>query len=318
LRVADEGELVITTLTIERLGSSVLAVPPLCRNADFTLNAAENTRLIRHIEAGGVNTLIYGGNANLYHVGAGEYDELLAMLENAAGEQTLVIPSVGPTFGTMMDQAKIVKRHRFPTVMILPMQGAATGAGVDAGIRRFVEAAGVPVVLYLRQDNYVEPMRIAKLASDKVICGVKYAVIRENAAEDKYLQAIGDAVDRRMIVSGLGEQPAIVHMRDFGVGGYTAGVVCIAPQSSQGMLRAVRAKHWEEAERLREVCRPLEELRNAGSPIRVLHEAVRLAGIAETGPMLPLLSNLPESEHGRVREAALQLLRQDRAMAGAA
>jgi hypothetical protein len=51
----------ITTLTSERLSESVLAVPPLCRNADFSLNEAENAKLVRHIESGGVSTLLYGG-----------------------------------------------------------------------------------------------------------------------------------------------------------------------------------------------------------------------------------------------------------------
>jgi dihydrodipicolinate synthase/N-acetylneuraminate lyase len=303
---------VITSLTIERVGSSVLAVPPLCRNGDLTVNAAENAKLIRHIEAGGVDTLIYGGNANFYHIGAEGYGDILAMLESAAGAGTLVIPSVGPTFGTMIEQAKIVRKHRFPTVMVLPMQGIATPAGIDAGLRHFVQAAGVPVVLYLRGEGYVDPARIGKLAADRIICAVKYAVVRSNPADDTYLRAICDALDRRIVISGLGEQPAIVHMRDFGVGGFTAGVVCVAPRISHAMLKAIRDRNWAEAQRLRELCRPLEDLRNADSPIRVLHEAVRLAGIAQTGPMLPLLSNVAESEHPRIREAALRLLEEDR------
>src|SRR5438874_4233450 len=134
----------ITTLTIERLVSSVLAVPPLCRNPDFTLNETENGKLIRHIEGGGVKTLLYGGNANFYHIALSEYDAVLSMLESLAAADTLVIPSVAATFGSMMDQAKIVRKHKFPTVMVLPLQGAVTSRGVESGIRRFVEAAGVP------------------------------------------------------------------------------------------------------------------------------------------------------------------------------
>ncbi len=302
----------ITKLTTERISSSVLAVPPLCRNADFSLNEVENTKMIRHIEAGGVDTLIYGGNANFYHVGAAEYDQLLSMLASAAGANTLIIPSAGPTFGTMMDQARIVRKHRFPTIMILPMQGAATSEGIDAGIRRFVNAAGVPAVLYVRAENYIEPMRIQKLAADKVICAVKYALVRKNPADDPYLRAICDQIDPKLIVSGLGEQPAIVHMRDFHVGGFTAGIVCIAPRLSAALLRAVRAENWPEAERLRTLCVPLEDLRNADNPIRVLHEAIRLAGIADTGPLLPLLSNVPESAHPPIRAAARALLEIDR------
>ena len=65
---------------------------------------------------------------------------------------------------------------------------------------------------------------------------------------------------------------------------------------------------WEKAERIRLICKPLEDLRNLISPVRVLHEAVRLAGIANTGPLLPLLSNLDEQDHPRVRDAARALL----------
>src|SRR5881398_1576819 len=116
----------ITSLNPQRLAESVLAVPPLCRNADLSLNPAENQKLIRHIEAGGVSTLLYGGNANFYHIALSEYDQVLSFLEEHAASDTLVIPSVAPTFGTMMDHAKIVRKHRFPTVVILPLHGHTT------------------------------------------------------------------------------------------------------------------------------------------------------------------------------------------------
>src|SRR5690242_8042594 len=97
----------LTTLTSDRLISSVLAVPPLCRNADYSLNPAENRKLIRHIESGGIRTLLYGGNANFYHLPLAEYDQTLAFLAEAAGSDTLVIPSAGPAYGLSIDQAKI-------------------------------------------------------------------------------------------------------------------------------------------------------------------------------------------------------------------
>jgi len=74
------------------------------------------------------------------------------------------------------------------------------------------------------------------------------------------------------------------------------------------MLRAMRASDWVEAERIRAIFKPLEDLRNAINPIRVLHEAVRLAGIADTGPLLPLLTNVPQADHPKIREAAGRLL----------
>jgi dihydrodipicolinate synthase/N-acetylneuraminate lyase len=298
----------LTTLTPDALTGSVLAVPPLARKADYSLNDAENTRLIRHIESGGVRTLLYGGNANFYHLPLDEYDAVLTYLARAAGERTLVIPSAGPAFGTMMEQAKVIRRHRFPTVMVLPQQGVTTPDGVEEGIKRFVQAAGVPALLYIKSDGYLEPENAKRLADQRLISGIKYATVRADPTNDPYLRKLIDHVDRRIIISGIGEQPAIVHLRDFGLGGFTSGCVCVAPRLSAEMLQARRAGNWDRAEQIRRTFKPLEDLRNEINPIRVLHEAVRLAGIADTGPLLPLLSNLEPSAHAKVRVAAQQLL----------
>ena len=99
-----------TPVTQEDLTRSVIAVPPLCRNADadFSLNVEENRRLVQHLEGGGVSTLLYGGNANLYNIAVSEYASLLAMLEEIVADDTWVVPSVGPMYGTILDQAAIL------------------------------------------------------------------------------------------------------------------------------------------------------------------------------------------------------------------
>ena len=301
----------LTTLPPGALTASVLAVPPLARNADLSVNEAANEKTIRHIEAGGVRTLLYGGNANFYHLPLSEYDQVLSMLSRAAGPDTLVIPSAGPAYGTMMDQAHLLRTYNFPTVMVLPQVGITTSEGVAAGVARFVHAAGVPALLYVKHDGYIEPSDVKRLADDKLISGVKYATVRDDPAADPYLRRLVDLVDPRLLISGIGEQPAIVHLRDFGLGGFTSGCVCVAPRLSAAMLRAIRAANWAEADRIRQTFKPLEDLRNAINPIRVLHEAVRLAGIADTGPLTPLLSNVPESDHAKIRDAAVRLLEAD-------
>jgi dihydrodipicolinate synthase/N-acetylneuraminate lyase len=115
-------------------------------------------------------------------------------------------------------------------------------------------------------------------------------------------------VDPKLIVSGIGEQPAIIHLRDFGCGGFTSGCVCVAPGVSRRMHQAIKAGDWTTAESIRATFRPLEDLRNHINPIRVLHEAVALAGIAETGAIEPLLSPLSEADRASVGLAARALL----------
>ena len=297
------------------LASSVIAVPPLARHRDLTISTADNRALIQYLEDGGVRTLLYGGNANLYNIGATELPELLDMLEDAAGDDTWVIPSVGPDYGKLMDQLEVLKGRDFPTVMILPLGFPATGDGLTTGIRRFAEALGKPVIVYIKNDNYLSPTQVASLADDGLVAAIKYATVRSNPGEDPYLRALLDVVDRGCIVSGIGERPAIVHLRDFGLSGFTSGSVCIAPNSSMKILALCKAHRWEEAMQERAAFLPLEDCRDSYSPIRVLHDAVTLAGIAEMGPMLPMLSNLPESQRGPVRAAAVALRQHDAQLA---
>ena len=90
----------------------------------------------------------------------------------------------------------------------------------------------------------------------------------------------------------MGERPAIVHMRDFGLPGMTTGSGCIASRGCQAMFEACVAKDWTRAEELRGRFMPLEDLRDAWGPARVLHHATELAGIAPTGPIPPYVSSL--------------------------
>lgn len=297
----------ITSVT---LASSVISVPPLARNADGSFNREENRKLIRHLEGGGVSTLLYGGNAILAHVSISEYAEMLTLLSELAAEQTLVIPSVGPGFGMMMDQAKILRGFAFPTAMMLPSRDVVTSDGVASALRRFVEVTQRPAVLYIKNDGYIEIDAVQRLAKDGLLSWIKYATVRDNPVNDPYLRQLVDAVGASLIVSGIGEQPALPHLREFGLAGYTSGCVCVAPRLSMQMLRAIKAGDFATAERIQAIFRPLEDLRNAINPIRVLHTAVSLAGIAEMGPIIPLLCEVNAADRPAIKEAATKLLAQ--------
>ena len=299
-----------SAITRDDLVRSVVAVPPLCRKADaaYTLDSGENGRLIKHLEAGGISTLLYGGNANLYNIAVSEYDELLGMLTGLAADDTWVIPSVGPFYGNIIDQAAILKRHAFPTAMILPTLFPATHSGVQAAVRRFVELSGIPAVLYIKDAKYITPEAAAGLVNEGIISWIKYAIVCEDPAVDPYLDRLIDLVDPTLIISGIGEQPTVAHVKNYGLAGFTSGCVCVAPASSMKVLHALKAGDINTANALRAQFAPLEDLRNANGPIPVLHHAVELAGIAKTGPHLPLMSALPDTLLASIQEAASKLL----------
>ena len=66
------------------LAGSVLSVPPLPLKSDFSLAETECGKLVRHIEAGGVTTILWGGNAQLQHWPVSRYAEFLTMAEATA------------------------------------------------------------------------------------------------------------------------------------------------------------------------------------------------------------------------------------------
>jgi dihydrodipicolinate synthase/N-acetylneuraminate lyase len=297
-----------TPITTTDLESSVIAVPPLCRDAHMRVDAAENTRLIRHIESGGVFSLLYGGNANFYNIALSEYDEVLGMLAQAASKQTHVIPSVGPFYGMAMDQAEIIAKHRYPTAMLLPTVAVSSPKGVEQAVLRIAEKAGVPLVLYVKDPGYVTAREVKNLVQAGVISWIKYAVVRADPAEDALLREIVDSVDRSLVVGGIGEQPTLAHWHHFGLRTFTSGCVCVAPRRSQELLKALHAGDFTRAEEIRVQFQKLEDLRNDHGPIPVLHTAVAEAGVARTGPMLPLLTELAEDLRERIKQAALETL----------
>jgi dihydrodipicolinate synthase/N-acetylneuraminate lyase len=303
-----------TPVTVEDLRRSVIAVPPLARNADLSLNPQANAALLRHLELGGVRSVMYGGNANFYNVAVSEYARLVDFLAEQAGPDTWVLPSAGPDYGKLMDQAAILKSRAFPTAMLLPMSFPFTDAGLADGVRRFSDAISRPVVVYIKASDYIAPNTLARLVEEGRIVAVKYAVVREDPARDPYLSALLKEVDSRLVVSGIGERPAIVHVRDFGLQSFTSGSVCVAPRGSMELLRHLQDGRHKEAERVRAAYIPLEDCRDEISPIRVLHDAVTLAGIADMGPMLPLMTGLTAAERERVAPVARALLERDRDM----
>ena len=287
-----------TPVTVEDL-RGVFAVPPLARSNDAarSLDFAQNDLIVTHITDGGITRFIYGGNAFLYHITLSEYEQLLEWLSGISG-QSWVIPSMAPSFGQAMDQAALLRKHHFPCAMILPCGDPRDAAGLERGYREIARAADTQIIVYLKDENNFGTDKeagldaVARLVADEICIGIKYAVVREDLSRDSYLEALLARVDRKLVISGIGERPAVVHMRDWKLPGFTTGSGCIAPRLSQMLFAACEREDFETALELRERFLPLEDFRDHFGPARVLHHATKLAGIAQTGQVPPYVSPL--------------------------
>lgn len=293
----------------------VFAVPPLARRHDArrSIDLEQNERLIQHISDGGITRFMYGGNAFLYHVTLSEYEQLLEWLAGGPGDFWM-IPSAGPSFGRALDQAPLLRRHRFPCVMMLPCGDPRDAAGLEQGLREVADAAEKKLIVYVKEEGNFGPNKeagldvIGRLVSDGVCAGLKYAVVRQNPAEDSYLESLLRRVDRSRVISGMGERPAVNHLRDWKLPGFTTGSGCLAPRLSQQIFEACARGNFAEAEAIRTQFLGLEDLRDAWNPAKALHFATELAGVAKTGPLLPYLSALTPVQLEKLAPVASALI----------
>ncbi len=303
-----------TTMPSDLAG--VYAVPPLARQAGArrALALDANDAIRDHIAAGGVTRLLYGGNAFLYHVSLDDYAELLAWMASAPDRLTM-IPSVGPSFGRAIDQATVLRQFPFPCAMLLPCADPRDAPGIEAGAREIAQRAGLPLMLYLKDpDNWGRDRlagldAVARLVRDGVAVAIKYAVVSADPAKDDYLEALLARVDRRHVISGIGERPAVAHLEQWKLTGFTTGSGCVAPSLTQAIFDACRAGDFDQARAHCAHFMPLEDLRDQWGPARALHAAVELAGIATTGPIPPFVSALDAAQRATLAPVATALLR---------
>jgi dihydrodipicolinate synthase/N-acetylneuraminate lyase len=299
-------------------------VPPVAWSASDAkrkLNPGENEKIFRFLVDHGIKKVVYGGNAMVYHMTLGQYSELIEWLSGLT-DQAEIMPAVGPSFGRALDQAAVVRGHQFHSMLVLPSTSDPREAqGLEIGLREISAAAELPVSLYIRDESNFGSDRdagldvIGRLADEKICSTIKYAVVRKNPAEDQYLRALLTRVSASQVISGIGERPAVVHLRDFKLAGFTTGSGVVAPSLCRDLLNACRAKDYAKAENVRGLFIPLEDLRDSWGPPKVLHHAVASAGIANTGPILPYLSPLSASQLAQLEPVAKTLFEKNREFA---
>jgi 4-hydroxy-tetrahydrodipicolinate synthase len=304
--------------------NGVYAVPPLARRADpaRTIDFEENARIVNHIAEGGITRLIYGGNAFFYHVTLREYEQILEWLGHMQREGLWFIVSAGPSFGRLMDQAPLLRQFGISCAMVLPCGDPRDASGIGRGLREFADASGARILAYLKEETNLgaDTERgldvLGNLVDEGACIGVKYAVVREEPEADPYLEALLRRVDRSKVISGIGERPAVVHLRQWKLPGFTTGSGCLAPQQSVAILRACELGDFATADRLRGHFLDFEDLRDMWGPARVLHHAIELAGIAKTGPVPPFVSPLSDEQQEAVQPVAQFLAAREHAGSG--
>lgn len=288
----------------------VVAITP--RRNDFKVDLQGAYKNVRYLVERGVDFIMPAcGTGLVYDMCLEDYEAVVGTFVDAAGDEAWVVPGIGPGFGRSLEMGRIGQSLGVAGVMIMPIVGPASADGVFNGLKEIAKAVQMPTILYQRRLDIMPVSSVIRLCEMDNIVGLKYAVEDTEAFE-----AIADkAGDRAAMICGMAEDPCITYM-ERGAVGFSSGMANFVPRMSLALLRTFVSGDTVEAERLRALMVPFEDLRGergARYSTSALHAAMDVAGLAG-GPVIPFAADVTVEDLPRLHSMVERLMGEERAL----
>lgn len=256
-------------------------------------------------EAGG-RLFVPCGNTGEYY--ALTDDERVAMVEatvDAVGGDATV---VGGVAGSGREAAALARRYAdvgADAVMVMhPDHTYQDEPGLIQYYEEVADATDLGVVLYKRGPVVTRDV-IASLSEREDVVAVKFALndIKE------FSQSVADVPGEVTWMNGIAERYALSFAIE-GAEGLTTGIGNFVPEASLALFEALQAEDWERARELRDLLRPLEDIReesaapvfHASNNVPTVKHGLELAG-RTGGTVRPPLTPLSSDDEERVARA---------------
>jgi 4-hydroxy-tetrahydrodipicolinate synthase len=241
--------------------------------------------IIARCAEAGVDALTVNGNTGeFYGLSFAEAERMQSEVPALVARRAKVIAGIGRSVVEAVRLASRAKADGADAVMVhQPPDPFVAPRGVVDYVRRVADAAGLPVVLYLRNDNIGLPA-IESLCRLPGVAGVKWATPNVMTLA----QAIRRAGPEVNFVCGLAE-PWAPPMTALGARGFTSGLINVAPERSVAVRDALRTGDYARANAEIAAIETFEALRseeNNGTNVSVVKAALNLTGL-DVGPARP-------------------------------
>lgn len=258
-------------------GISGILVTPF--DANDTVSPAPLAPVVDRAVNAGVHVLVANGNTSEFY---GLREEEAVRMVNVAAEcvagRVPLLAGVGRSVHEACALARASRKAGADALMVhQPPDPFVSPRGVTAYVRKIAEAGGgLPVVLYLRNDN-LGLAAIEDLCRIPEVMGVKWAAPTPLVLAE----AIRRTADLGLAwVGGLAEVWA-PPMYVVGARGFTSGLINVMPERSVAIYNALEAGDQALAMRLIGEMLPFEELRaqeNNGTNVTVVKSALQWMG----------------------------------------
>ncbi|HQT46105.1 MAG: dihydrodipicolinate synthase family protein [Acidocella sp. 20-63-7] len=234
--------------------------------------------------AAGVHILTINGNTGeFYSLTTAEAEAAVHTAAELIGGRAPLLAGVGRSIGDALALTAASRAAGASALMVhQPPDPFVAPRGVVAYVERIAEAGqGLPVVLYLRNDN-IGLDAIAQLCQIPNVVGVKWAT----PTPLRLAECIRRADAKIVWVGGLAEvwAPAFYAV---GARGFTSGLINVWPEHSLAIHAALEAGDYAKANALIAVMNSFEALRaeeGNGTNVTVVKSALQLMG-GDCGPV---------------------------------
>ncbi len=281
----------------------VVAITPRRPDRPIDLDGIKGN--VRHLIDNGVRYIMPEcGTGLVYDTTLEEYEAVVSAFIDAADDAAFVVPGIGPGYGRSLEMGAIARSLGASGVMIMPIVGPGSAAGVLDGLGSITDDVRLPVVLYQRRADIMPADVVVALCEGDGVVGLKYAI----DDIDLFKEINDRAGDRAAMVCGMAEDPSVQYLQA-GAVGFSSGMANFVPRLSLELLRAFKAGEVAEAERIRSEMVPFEDFRGergARYSASALHAAMDAAGLAG-GPVIPFAEDVAEEDVPRVQAMLARL-----------
>ena len=280
-------------------GISGILVTPF--DAEDTVAPARLTPIIEGCVAAGIDALTVNGNTSeFYGLTTAEAERMQAEVPALVRGRAVVTAGVGRSVAEACALARRARADGADAIMVhQPPDPFVAPRGVVAYVSRVAEAAGLPVVLYLRNDGSGLPA-IEALTRIPGVVAVKWATPN--------LMVLAQAM--RRVAPGVGficglAEPWAPPMTALGARGFTSGLINVAPERSATIRDALRAGDYDSANAAIAAIGGFEALRSEeqnGANVAVVKAALILAGVEVGAARPPAAWPLPPGSAAALRD----------------
>jgi len=204
----------------------------------------------------GAEVIIPCGNTGEYYsLSADERAAVVATTAEAAGDATVIGGLGGSTKSALALLSQYEKAGVDAVMVMHPVHTYSHHEGIRRYYERIIEATDLGVVLYKRGPE-LTTTHLATLAEYDNVVAVKYA---DNDVK-AFSGAVADVESDVVWSNGIAERFAPAFAIE-GAEAFTTGIGNFVPEATLALAAALREGDWTEAKRIRNLCRPYEDLR---------------------------------------------------------